>query len=113
MMENFTNVGKPGNMARFMLLYTKSIRFYRKIASRFCANPRYARHLRKSQNFIFLQISANLQKIKRGLLSVKMKNNNQTLRNQNAGLYFTISATSFFVVYRISKLQKTIHKAKS
>ena len=72
----FANVGKPSNLAQSLLLYTKSICFYRKIASRFCANPRYARHLRKSQNFIFLQISANLQKIKRGLLSVKMNKTN-------------------------------------
>ncbi len=44
----FANVGKPGNMARFMLLYIQKTCFCRKSASRFFHNSRNPKYIPKT-----------------------------------------------------------------
>ncbi len=61
-MKNYKNVGKTRNMAQSLLLYTKSIRFYRKSASRFFDKILGCNTLQNLSFLHFLQISAFLQK---------------------------------------------------
>jgi len=104
-------------LAQYLLLYTKSICFYRKIASRFFAIILQSKNLRRSRvsanSANFCKFPELLQKIKKGHLTMKMNKNNQTLRNQNAELHFRKSGPSVFAEHCITKPQKLIHNAKN
>ncbi len=69
-MINFTNVGKASNLAQSLLLYTKTIRFYRKIASRFFPIILQSKRLRLSWNSAF---SANFCKFTEFLQTFAVK----------------------------------------
>ncbi len=107
------NVGITRNLAQSLLLYTKISVFTEKYLPDFSIRYITARLYANRVFCIFCKFLQICRKSIRSLLSMKMKKNNQTLRNQNAELPFHISEPSFFAVYCIRKHQKIIHRAKN